>query len=68
MALLLTAGEQAGKVQQDKVALKVLIAVRLLLIAIMSLAVIYARLELEDLVVEVLVMGEWFVNRRLGLM
>lgn len=63
MALLFAGGDKApGKQYIEKLSLKVVIAVKLLLIAVMSLAVIYSRIEEEDLVVEILVMGEWFVN------
>jgi hypothetical protein len=69
MTLLFTSSKHksVGKSHHPKLTIKIVKAVRLLLIAIMNLSVIYSKTGLYDNVIEVLVLGEWFVNRRLSI-
>ena len=68
MTLLLTAPESEHlteikqKQAQTKLGIKIVIGIRMLLLAIVTLSIIYSKIQEDDLVIEVLVLGEWFVN------
>lgn len=67
MTLLFTSSKHksTGKSHHPKLMIKVVKAIRLLLVAVMNLSMIYSKTNQLDHVAEVLVFGEWFVNRSL---